>query len=398
MHALDRLQDFLPRAGRIYAETRNSDLGPHDRSNVSTLSPWIRHRLVLEEEVIDAVLRQHSFSRAQKFLQEVFWRTYFKGWLEQRPLVWQRYCAEVKGLADELANNDSLRRCYDRAVQGRTGIDCMDTWVNELVETGYLHNHARMWLASIWIFTLKLPWQLGADFFLRHLLDGDPASNTLSWRWVAGLHTRGKTYLARSTNIEKFTNGRFNPVGQLSAEARPISETDVGPPIALPPPEPIDIDAPFLLLVTKEDCSPEALNLRDAPEALLGLAETGTGQSRPVSAQVRRFSSDSIEDALGRCALHFGVTGELHETDTWTEALKAHAQQAGVNTIATAYAPVGPTADRLKQAGLALCNEGIQIVQLRRDFDTTAWPHATKGFFALKKKIPEILSTLDREA
>jgi deoxyribodipyrimidine photo-lyase len=66
--------------------------------------------------------------------------------------------------------------------------------VQELVETGYLHNHARMWFASIWIFTLRLPWELGADFFLRHLLDGDAASNTLSWRWVAGLHTKGKHY------------------------------------------------------------------------------------------------------------------------------------------------------------------------------------------------------------
>jgi deoxyribodipyrimidine photo-lyase len=67
-----------------------------------------------------------------------------------------------------------------------------------------------MWFASIWIFTLGLPWRIGADFFYRHLLDGDAASNTLSWRWVAGLHTRGKAYAAESWNIEKFTGGRFN--------------------------------------------------------------------------------------------------------------------------------------------------------------------------------------------
>ena len=71
-----------------------------------------------------------------------------------------------------------------------------------------MHNHARLWFASIWIFTLKLPWELGAAFFLEHLHDGDPASNTLSWRWVAGLHTKGKNYVASADNIEKFTDGK----------------------------------------------------------------------------------------------------------------------------------------------------------------------------------------------
>ncbi len=85
---------------------------------------------------------------------------------------------------EQLAASSGLRRAYERAVEGRTGIDGFDDWARQLVETGWLHNHTRMWFASIWIFTLRLPWALGAAFFLRHLLDGDPASNTLSWRWV----------------------------------------------------------------------------------------------------------------------------------------------------------------------------------------------------------------------
>ncbi|BAU31831.1 deoxyribodipyrimidine photo-lyase [Microcella alkaliphila] len=85
-----------------------------------------------------------------------------------------------------------------------------------------------MWFASIWIFTLRLPWQLGADVFLRNLLDGDPASNTLSWRWVAGLQTRGKTYQATADNIARFTDGRYRPRG-LATTAEPLD----GPP---PPP------------------------------------------------------------------------------------------------------------------------------------------------------------------
>ncbi len=393
-YALGRLKRFLPRAGRAYADTRNSDLGPHQRSNVSTLSPWIRHRLILEEEVIDAVLGHHSLSAADKFVQEVFWRTYFKGWLEHRPQVWQRYCAEVHGLMDALASNSELRQRYEAAIEARSGIDCMDAWTRELIETGYLHNHARMWFASIWIFTLKLPWQLGAQFFLSHLFDGDPASNTLSWRWVAGLHTKGKTYLARASNIEKFTEGRFNPVGQLSGTARPIMEADPGLPIAVHPAERLEAGEPFLLLVTTEDCSPEQLSLPGAPEAVLGVTTAGSDLPMPASAQVRQFAVHSVEDALGRCDAQFGIPSELRETDAWADLLKDRAQELGVKTIVTAYMPVGHVADRLKQATSSLEKDGIRVVQVRRDYDIVAWPHATKGFFALRKKIPHVLDML----
>ena len=114
-------------------------------------------------------------------------------------------------MGNQLVTQSGLRQACELACFGQTGIECFDTWARELTTTGYLHNYARMWFASIWIFTLKLPWQLGPDFFLRHLLDGDTASNTLSWRWVAGLQTVGKTYLARAANISRYTGGRFKP-------------------------------------------------------------------------------------------------------------------------------------------------------------------------------------------
>ena len=94
-----------------------------------------------------------------------------------------------------------------------------------------------MWFASIWIFTLRLPWALGADFFLRHLIDADAASNTLSWRWGAGLQTVGKTYLARTENIARYTNGRFAPRGLAHDGTQLIlSREGMGrPPTALAP-------------------------------------------------------------------------------------------------------------------------------------------------------------------
>ena len=109
-------------------------------------------------------------------------------------------------------------------IRDRTNIDCFNEWVKELKENNYLHNHTRMWFASICIFTLELPWQLGAEFFMQHLYDGDAASNTLGWRWVAGVQTQGKHYLASEWNIKKFTNNRFQNI-KLNENAPPkVSE------------------------------------------------------------------------------------------------------------------------------------------------------------------------------
>ena len=188
---LDRLKAFTPLMGRRYATQRNFNFGPDDRSNISVLSAHVRHRLVLEPELAQAALNAHGLQAAEKFIQEVCWRTYWKGWLELRPSRWSEYKTELSQALSALGEDEALRRRYEAARDGQTGLECFDAWMSELMQTGYLHNHARMWFASIWIYTLELPWVLGADLFLRHLIDGDPASNTLSWRWVGGLQTAG---------------------------------------------------------------------------------------------------------------------------------------------------------------------------------------------------------------
>ena len=226
-----RLQAFLPQSGKRYASQRNFDFGPGKHQKVSAMSPWLRHRIILETEVLEAVLGAQSAASAEKFIQEVFWRGYFKGWLEHRPEVWQRYRRRVTDLLGQLETDAALHARYEDAVGGRTGIACFDAWVQELLETNYLHNHARMWFASIWIFTLRLPWELGADFFFRHLVDGDAASNTCSWRWVGGLHTAGKTYLARAANIREYTAGRFDR-DDLGAERGEELTRELADPVA----------------------------------------------------------------------------------------------------------------------------------------------------------------------
>ncbi len=262
--ALARLAAFLPRAGSTYAADRNRDLPGHHA--VSTLSPYIRHRLLTEEDVIADVRAHHGPHDAQKFLAEVHWRTYWKGWLELRPQVWRDYQQGVRAALNRTATESGLRDQWQAACEGRTGIDAFDHWAHELAATGYLHNHARMWFASIWIFTLRLPWELGADFFLRHLLDGDPASNTLSWRWVGGLHTPGKTYLATADNIAKNTDGRFAPQG-LATSAFALPAT----PIPAPKPAPLGDDwgraHRTALILHEDDLSPDWLLARIQPVA-----------------------------------------------------------------------------------------------------------------------------------
>ncbi|MDA9065437.1 DNA photolyase, partial [Candidatus Pelagibacter sp.] len=214
--AVDQLNNFIEQNLTDYSKLRNFDFGPDNRSNISCLSPYITHGIINELEVINKSLKKFSFVKNEKFIQEVLWRVYWKGWLELRPNVWSDYLIELGKIKDEFKNNQS----YLDAIEGKTNVDCFNQWVIELKESNYLHNHTRMWFASIWIFTLELPWQLGAEFFMQHLYDGDTASNTLGWRWVAGVQTQGKHYLASKWNINKFTNNRFQNI-KLNENASP---------------------------------------------------------------------------------------------------------------------------------------------------------------------------------
>ncbi|MEM6278273.1 MAG: FAD-binding domain-containing protein, partial [Verrucomicrobiota bacterium] len=191
-----RLEEFLSKGAQRYADRRNHIVPGHE--NVSRLSTATRTRLVLETEICEAARERFSPQAIEKFEQEVWWRLYWKGWLERRPEVWSQF-------RSDLTEMKWFKRA-EAVANGESGVAIMDHFARELVETGYLHNHARMWWASFWIHVERLPWQLGAEFFHRYLLDGDAASNTLSWRWVAGLQTRGKSYLVRRSNLERYVD------------------------------------------------------------------------------------------------------------------------------------------------------------------------------------------------
>ncbi|XOV82873.1 MAG: FAD-binding domain-containing protein [bacterium] len=404
--AIKRLHAFVPRAGQPYRARRNEDRGANQHHYVSGLSPYLRHRLLLDQEVLEAVLAHHTLEQAAKFIEEVFWRSYFKGWLEHHPGVWTRYTSDCEQLRRTMKHDTRLRTAYSDAIFARTGIAPFDAWVSELRTTGYLHNHARMWFASIWIFTLGLPWQLGAQWFHYHLLDGDAASNTLSWRWVAGLHTKGKTYLARADNIRRYAGQRFNKtlnkdngaesldgLAQLAQSAPALGE-DPAITALLTPTWPDECATPAAgerigLLLHDEDMS---LTAPVKPDAIAMFAPQRVGRkrsSRRVAGFALRASINTLADANEQLAV-----------DTPARFLRSRQaaiqwmQDARLDRLLVPYVPQGPSQHRIHNLLEAARNLGVTTELFMRPLDRLAWPHASKGFFALRKRIPDILEDL----
>ncbi len=380
---LRRLLEFAPRMGAAYAAGRNTDPGPGARRDVSLLSAHVRHRLLLESELVGTALAHHGPEAAEKFLQEVFWRSYWKGFLQLRPSMWADYRARVVESKTALDSQGGLRRAVERATRGATGLACFDAWAGELVETGWLHNHTRMWFASIWIFTLRLPWVLGAEFFRQHLLDADAASNTLSWRWVAGIQTPGKHYLARAENIARHTDGRFDPRGELDEGAPPLDEAPPPPAAPLPPADPLP-EGPVALLLHDDDLHPESL----PPLRVLALAGTHGAATRAPAA--RAFTEAALADGLVRAATRFHLPGETLAPETIAD----WAATSGACALLTPEAPVGWTGDWLNALRPALAARGVTLHRWRRDWDAACWPHARRGFFPFRENIPRLIRGL----
>lgn len=196
--AESQLEQIQPKA---YAKTRNYTDG-----DVTRLSPYIRHGVLTLAEVRDEALERTTRNDdAEKFIQELAYRDFF-----QRVYhaigdgIWENQEDWKTGFNDD----DYSPELPEDIIGGETGLACVDGWRNELVEMGYLHNHTRMYFAAYVVHWRRIHWRAGAQWFLVHLLDGDPASNNLSWQWVASTFSH-KPYYFNRENIERFTNGVY---------------------------------------------------------------------------------------------------------------------------------------------------------------------------------------------
>ena len=369
--AEQRLDSFLRNGIKDYSKSRNFDFGTENRGNVSRLSPYISHRLILERDAVKEALTLYPFSQIEKFIEEIFWGVYWRGWLEQRPSVWESF--------RNYPRPPSADSKYARAVNAGTGIDCFDHWVEELKTDNYLHNHARMWFASIWVFTLKLPWQWGARFFLEHLLDGSSASNTLSWRWVAGIQTKGKTYLARQSNIQKYSDGRFLPEGL--AEYAPPIEDDAFHPISSLLIKKTTKKINDTLIVCDNDLSfKDRLPLFESYEKILVVSLENESREIKLDPNVDRFKNSALLDFSKK----FDNTSMVKSTNFLNEI-------GNRKKFDVVYPFIGENLDFLTGIGT---RGDIQFSYLVREEDLFAWQFATKGFFNFKKNIKRIISQL----
>tara|TARA_A100000164_G_scaffold39382_1_gene30066 strand:+ start:2565 stop:3704 length:1140 start_codon:yes stop_codon:yes gene_type:complete len=366
--ALDKLDYFIENEISNYNFKRNFDFGPKKRGNVSCLSPYITHRLINEYETIKIVLKKYPYQKVEKYIQEVFWRVYWKGWLELRPKVWTDFLEDLKIIKDD--------EKLDQAKNGETEIDCFNDWVKELKEFNYLHNHTRMWFASIWIFTLKLPWQKGAEFFLRHLYDGDAASNTLGWRWVAGIQTKGKNYVAQPWNIEKFTNNRYQKI-KLNDNAVPLvdrREYNLNQ---------IENTNNKLssknLIFFENDLNLEKFNL-DKYQNIYSILLNNEHRKIKLDEKVLEFKKKLIEDTIKTFSKniksvsnsdHFALLNEKKDFDV-------------------IYPSVGENKSFLNNL---IKKADLKINFLKDERDIFCWKFSNKGYFNFKSNIPRIIAS-----
>ena len=368
--AIENLDRFVERNLSDYSKLRNFDFGPDKRSNVSCLSPYITHGVLNEVEIIKKSLAKYSFNKNEKFIQEVLWRTYWKGWLELRPSVWSDYIISLNSIREKYKENIN----YLRAIEGKTNIECFDEWVKELITHNYLHNHTRMWFASIWIFTLDLSWQLGAEFFLKHLYDGDAASNTLGWRWVAGIQTQGKHYLASEWNIKKFTNNRFQNI-KLNENAPPkmadktysiIKNDFINP----------TINEDKTLIIFENSLSFEISNLKEFKfNKIILVVNSNEFRQVKLSDNVIKFKSELINDQLERIE-SLSINCEIVSVDKLKEIK---------SDFYILYPCVGENLDFVMSN---LSNYKF----IYRELDQFSWQFCNKGFFNFKTYIPKIIA------
>ena len=369
--ALEKLNNFIDKNLINYSKLRNFDFGPNKRSNISCLSPYVTHGVTNEIEIIKKVLEKYSFVKNEKFIQEVLWRTYWKGWLELRPKVWEDFLKDLTVIKKDFKGNKN----YLNAINGATDIDCFNQWVKELKNYNYLHNHARMWFASIWIFTLGLPWQLGAEFFMKFLFDGDSASNTLGWRWVAGVQTKGKNYVASEWNIKKFTNNRFNSI-KLNDNPSPIID-DRSYYIVNNDFNNADLSISDTLLIFDNNLSFEKSDFYNKSFKNIYFIFNENGNRKiKLDDKVLNFKKSLVNNQIEI----------LRNKSINCKMIDINSLKDMNENLLALYPTVGENFDYINSNGLK------NISFLYRKIDQYSWKYCNKGFFNFKNYIPKIIN------
>ena len=368
--ALKKIENFIQNNLNQYSRLRSFDFGPDKRSNISCISPYVTHGILTEVEIIKKVLKKSLFIKNEKFIQEILWRIYWKGWLELRPTVWSDYLFNLKKKKLEFKDNQN----YLNAIEGKTNIECFNQWLFELKELNYLHNHTRMWFASIWIFTLNLPWELGAELFMKYLFDGDSASNTLGWRWVAGIQTKGKHYLATEWNIKKFSDNRFNKI-KLNEKAVPVLNDKIHSIVKKDFLEAKNLDGKNLL-VFDNSLSFEVTDLTNNNfKNIFIVSNENDTRSIKISDKNINFKKFLIDDQEIR----------LKEKSIKCEKINIKEIKNIGEPLVALYPSVGENLDFLNTKNI----KNIDFIY--RKIDKFSWKFCNKGFFNFKNYIPKII-------
>ncbi len=366
-------KNFLDKKVLEYSFKRNYDYGPYEESAVSKLSPFITHRILFEFKLIKELQNNYEINKVNKFIEEIYWRIYWKGWLEHNPSLWEHF------LSIETKNYD--KELYSLALEGKTNLSFFNSWIFELREFNYLHNHTRMWFASTWIFNLGLPWELGAKLFFEHLYDGDAASNLLSWRWVAGLQTKGKQYFFTPENLIKFSNERFyvksihnKKINILDKYEAPPSEEIFSADMSQKSDE---------LIIFENDLNIETLRnvFKNYRNVFLVLLEN----------QVRDIKlSENVMNFKREIVLEFAKKVSNIKLINSKEFL---IYSKNKNQFDLLYPCVGENLNFIKKYKL---KNNITIHNLVRSPDLYAWKFAKKGFFKFKENIPSINKYIEK--
>ena len=365
--AENKWNKFLDSKISKYSYLRNYDFGPYKNSSVSKLSPYISHRILLEYDLIKDIKKKYNGDNVNKFIEEVYWRIYWKGWLENKPCVWDNFISKKVDKFDYLL--------YEQAINGKTNLSYFNSWVAELKENNFLHNHTRMWFASTWIFNLGLPWELGAKLFFKYLYDGDAASNLLSWRWVAGLQTKGKKYLFSSENLKKFSDNRF--------VVKHISNKD------------IHLEDDFEIVNNKEIFR---CNFKKTSEYLL-LFENDLNQ-KSLELMINQYKKAYIiflndkdrQLKISKKVIEFkkSLISEFatnFKNIEVIDSLSINSKLEDIQKLDLIYPCIGDNNDFINR--FKVSNDKT-IKNLVRDEDLLSWQFACKGFFRFKKDIPSI--------